>query len=194
MKKTNLTRAAHLEGAAGSRLLISAQVLVLIALLLGFQFLLRTTGGSLFLAASLAPALTAVGVIISGGLLLQRYTRRHSLFLKEEYEPGETVFRVGDTSDCAYFVLSGEADVIREDGGKETVIATLSVGEYFGEMALLSNEPRNATVRARTRLVAEVIGKENFLAMLRAVRSTREDVSKTVEQRLGRTAGGSSRQ
>ena len=84
--------------------------------------------------------------------------------------------------------------MIRQEAGQETIIATLSAGEYFGEMALLSNEPRNATVRARTHLVAEVIGKENFLSMLRAVRSAREDVSKTVEQRLGRTAGGSSRQ
>ena len=179
---------AKLNSAAGAKLLMFAQLLVVLAFLLGLQFILRTTGGSLFLAASLAPALAIIAFVISAGLLMYRYQRRHSLFLKEEYGAGEIVFRRGHNSDCAYFILSGEAEVLRDEKGKEVLIATLSPGQYFGEMALLSNEPRNATVRAKGPLSVEVIGKENFLAMLRAVRSAREDVSKTVEQRLGRTA------
>jgi hypothetical protein len=188
MKRTSVIK-SKLDSSAGAGLLIFAQMLVLAALLLGLQFILRTTGGSLFLAASLAPALTIVAVVISGALLLYRYTRRHSLFLKESYAPGEVVFKKGDSPDCAYFVVSGEAEVLREEGGREMVLATLSPGEYFGEMALLSNEPRNATVRAKSSLVTEVIGKENFISMLRAVRSAREDVSKTMEKRLSRSAG-----
>jgi len=191
MKKNSNVK-AKLDSAAGSGLLMFAQILVLAALLLGLQFIIRTTGGSLFLAASLAPALTIVGVVISAALLLYRYTRRHSLFLKEEYAPGEAVFKKGDNPDCAYFVVSGEAEVVVEQSGRESVVAVLTQGEYFGEMALLSNEPRNATVRAKTPLVTEVIGKDNFLAMMRAVRSAREDVTKTMEQRLSRTAGGGS--
>jgi hypothetical protein len=192
--KTNSIK-SRLDSSAGAGLLVFAQILVLAALLLGLQFILRTTGGSLFLAASLAPALTILAVVISAALLLYRYTRRHSLFLKEQYAPGEDVFKKGDNPDCAYFVVSGEAEVIREQDGRESVVAVLTPGEYFGEMALLSNEPRNATVRAKTPLVTEVIGKDNFLAMMRAVRSAREDVTKTMEQRLSRAArGGSSSQ
>jgi CRP-like cAMP-binding protein len=155
--------------------------------LLGLQFILRTTGGSLFLAASLAPALAFVAAVITASLLLYRFQRRHSLFLKEEYGPGEIIFRKGDSSECAYFILSGEAEVVTDERGKGIVIATLSSGEYFGEMALLSNQPRNATVRARTNLSVEVIGKDNFLTMLSTVRSAREDVTKTIEKRLGHT-------
>jgi hypothetical protein len=180
------------EGPAGRWLLIVAQLLVLAALCLGLQFVVRTTGGSLFLAASLAPMLAMLAIVLGAGVLMYRYARRHSLFISEEFEAGEIIFRLGDSSDCAYFIKSGQVDVVREENRREVVVATLSEGEYFGEMALLSNAPRNATVRARTRTVAEVVGKENFLAMVNAVRSAREDVMKTVEKRLSRSAQGGS--
>jgi len=189
MKRTKSIQ-AQLDTSAGTKILVFAQILVLIAFLLGLRFIVRTTGGSLFLAASLAPALATIALILSAGLLIYKYKRRHSLFLKEEFAPGEIVFQKGDSSDCAYFILSGEAEVIREENGKETVIATLLPGEYFGEMALLSDHPRNATVRAKTKLATEMVGKENFLAMMRAVRSTRADVEETVKQRLGHSVGG----
>jgi hypothetical protein len=193
MKRTSAVQ-AKLDSAAGAKVLVFAQVLVLIAFLLGLGFVLRTTGGTLFLAASLAPALAILALVLTAGLLAYRYRRRHRLFLKEEYAPGEIVFRKGDSSECAYFIVSGKAEVVREENGKETVIATLSEGEYFGEMALLSDRPRNATVRAKTSLTTEVVGKENFLAMMRAVRSTRDDVAETVKHRLAQVAErGSSR-
>ena len=186
---------AKLDTTAGAKILVFAQVLVLIAFLLGLQFMLRTTGGSLFLAASLGPPLSVIALILTAGLLFDQYKKRHSLFVGKQYTPGEVVFRKGDVSHCAYFIVSGEAEVVQEANGKETVIATLSPGEYFGEMALLSNEPRNATVRAKGNLATQVVGKENFLAMMRAVRSTREDVAETVKERLSRAAGrGSSGQ
>jgi hypothetical protein len=185
LKKSNLLKRTA-EGSTG--LLIFVQLLVLAALCLGLQFIVRTTGGSLFLAASLAPVLSTVAIVLGGGILLYRFTRSHSLFNTEEFEPGEIVFRMGDSSECAYFIKSGEVEIVREEGRGEVVLATLSEGEYFGEMALLSDAPRNATVRARTRTVAEVIGKQNFLAMVGAVRGARDEVMKTVETRKGRGA------
>lgn len=62
------------------------------------------------------------------------------------YTPGDYVFRSGDVGDCMYFVNSGSVEVVSSDG--QTVFATLSPGSYFGEMALLLNQPRNACVRA----------------------------------------------
>lgn len=188
MNKGNLLKRAA-EGSIGP--LIFAQLLVLAALCLGLQFIVRTTGGSLFLAASLAPVLTVAAILVGGGILMYRWSRSHSLFNTEEFEAGEVVFRVGDSSECAYFIKAGQVDIVREEARGEVLIATLSEGEYFGEMALLSDSPRNATARARTRTVAEVIGKQNFLSMVRAVRGAREDVMKTVEKRTVRGAGAS---
>jgi hypothetical protein len=184
----SLVRYRGRTSAAAAKNLLLAQMLVLLTFLLGLQFILSRTGGSVFLAASLAAAVCILAVVTAAGMLLYRYQSRQTLFLKEEYAPGEIIFRKGDTSDCAYFIVSGEAEVVREEQGKETILATLFPGDYFGEMSLLTNEPRNATVRAKGCLMAEVIGKENFLAMLRAVRSAREDVTRTVHQRLHRSA------
>jgi NADH dehydrogenase len=64
------------------------------------------------------------------------------------FEPGDVVFREGDVGDRLYMILSGEAEIVREAGDREQVVARLGAGECFGEMALLSGETRNATARA----------------------------------------------
>jgi voltage-gated potassium channel len=62
------------------------------------------------------------------------------------FTPGDYVFRTGDVGDGMYFISSGHVEVVSSDG--KTVYATLSPGGYFGETALLMNQPRNACVRA----------------------------------------------
>ena len=62
------------------------------------------------------------------------------------FTPGDYVFRTGDVGDSMYFVNKGRVEVVSSDG--KTVFATLSPGSYFGETALLMNQPRNACVRA----------------------------------------------
>jgi len=63
------------------------------------------------------------------------------------FSSGETVVRQGDTSTELYLVLRGEVVVVLEDAGGETEISHLDVGAFFGEMALVTGEPRRATVR-----------------------------------------------
>ena len=173
------------DSTATERWLIGAQLLILIVLAMGLQFLIRTTGGTLFLFATVAPVLVAVSILILAGVLIARFRRRHSLFHMETYEPGQIVFRQGDAGECAYFIQSGEVEVLRdhEEDGRQSVIAKLSRGQYFGEMALLSDAPRNATIRASTATKLAVLGKRNFLTMMGAVRTVQEDIMKTVQQR-----------
>ncbi len=68
--------------------------------------------------------------------------------VEQRYEKGQDVVRQGDVGVGAFIIRSGKVDVIQEKGGKETRIATLGPGEVFGEMALLDEFPRSATVRA----------------------------------------------
>jgi len=64
----------------------------------------------------------------------------------KSYRPGDIIVKQGEKSNGLYVVIEGKVDV--EKSGKTA--ATLGPGQYFGEMALLDEEPRTATVKAAT--------------------------------------------
>jgi CRP-like cAMP-binding protein/Zn-dependent protease len=72
--------------------------------------------------------------------------------------PGETVINQGDIGDAFYAIGTGHADVIRDN----EVIADLGPGQHFGEIALLTDAPRNATVRAHTPMRVFRLDREGF--------------------------------
>jgi CRP-like cAMP-binding protein len=72
--------------------------------------------------------------------------------------PGEALIEQGAEGDAFYAIRSGRVDVVRD--GEE--IATLGPGQYFGETALLTDAPRNATVRAHTPVRAFRLSRQGF--------------------------------
>lgn len=65
------------------------------------------------------------------------------------YSPGERIIREGDTQpDGMYFIEKGQVKVTITTDGKETEVKRISAGQYFGEIALLDNSPRTASVYA----------------------------------------------
>jgi CPA1 family monovalent cation:H+ antiporter len=64
----------------------------------------------------------------------------------ENFKEGETVFRQGEKGDTMYIIHEGAVAVIREQDATGTVVARLDQGDFFGEMALVDQEPRSATV------------------------------------------------
>lgn len=181
----NASKRIDFDSRLSRRLLIVAQLLALLALGLGLQFLWNTTGGTVFAFSTFAPVLTGVASLILIGTLIYRFRRRHSLFEREIYQPGQEIFRQGDEGECAYFIRSGEVEVLQDN----KVVAKLTSGQYFGEMALIRDAPRNATVRAVARTEVAILGKGNFLTMLNLMPATHEDIMKTVQERaLSQTA------
>jgi NADH dehydrogenase len=77
---------------------------------------------------------------------------------RQHFEAGEAVFHEGDLGDCVYMIESGQCEVLR--AGER--LATLGAGEYFGEMAVLGNVSRNATVRAVTAADLLLIPRGDF--------------------------------
>ena len=66
------------------------------------------------------------------------------------FEDGEDLCHAGDAADCAYVIMSGEVEIIAKgDDGGEVLIAVRGRNELIGEMAVVTNAPRSAGVRAR---------------------------------------------
>jgi hypothetical protein len=167
-------------------LLIGAQVLVLLAYGMGIGFLVKTTAGTLVLFSLVAPVLVAIAVLTLAGVAVWKFRKRHGVSGFKMYDRGQIIFRQGEPGDCAYFIQSGEVEVIRDENGSESVIATLSEGEYFGEKALISSAPRSATIRAATQTRVGVIHKRRFLTMVIVLPASVEDVVR-VDRRSKRT-------
>lgn len=73
------------------------------------------------------------------------------------YAAGEALFEEGDVADGLYLIRRGSVTVSRRQNGREVVLAYLPAGNYVGEMALLSSQPRSATVRAASTTEAVVL-------------------------------------
>jgi putative peptide zinc metalloprotease protein len=81
---------------------------------------------------------------------------------EERYEPGEAIIRQGEVGETFYVIESGRLETsVRQDGG-ERVVAQRGPGEYVGEIALLMQVPRTATVRALTAVQVLVLQREDF--------------------------------
>jgi CRP/FNR family cyclic AMP-dependent transcriptional regulator len=71
------------------------------------------------------------------------------LAVPRTFEPGQVVFREGDSSDTCYVVRSGRARAVREHAdGRTITLATFGPGDIFGELAMFEDELRSATVEA----------------------------------------------
>jgi CRP-like cAMP-binding protein/Fe-S-cluster-containing hydrogenase component 2/thioredoxin reductase len=79
-----------------------------------------------------------------------------------QYRAGDTLVREGDPPDGFYIIRRGSVMVSKLIGGREVVLSYIPAGRYFGEMALLSDAKRNATVKATVATEAIVLTAEAF--------------------------------
>lgn len=83
------------------------------------------------------------------------------------FDPGSVIFRQDDPGDSLYVVIEGKADVVLETESGEKLVATVGPHGYFGEMAILDDQPRSATVRVTTSSTLLKIWKDDFRGLLR---------------------------
>ena len=102
----------------------------------------------------------------------------------KDLAPGEVLFRQGTRGESFFIVVTGEVEVFQEEGGRERHIAVLGPGAFVGEMALLTGQPRVASVRARTpcRLVA--LDSEDFRSVLDRYPIIRADFERVMRARM----------
>ncbi len=95
---------------------------------------------------------------------------------EESYSDGMVMTREGDVGDVMFIIVAGEVRVTSTMGGKEVELARRKAGEYVGEMALISREPRSATLTSIGNVRALCIDQKSFESLLR----DRPDVSLAV--------------
>ena len=120
-----------------------------------------------------------------------------ALFATQTVEAGRDVFREGDAADNFYLIVRGRVGVYKLVGGTETRLRILETGDAFGEIALLTDTPRNATIRALATTTLLALSREHFqrlfsrsrelriaLGELADAREQAENTAETVDQFL----------
>ncbi len=101
----------------------------------------------------------------------------------ERYRTGEVIVRQGDPGDKLYVISQGQAEVFVEDGGIEVKVNVLNAGDYLGEYALLTNQPRTATVRAAQPTEVFTLSRASFLSLIEEQSALRDKVDNFVNER-----------
>jgi len=103
------------------------------------------------------------------------------------FDPGKSLVQQGDPADAAYLIIDGHAEVVLETPAGPVVVATLGANETVGEMGILGDVPRNATVRAKDRVIVLRISKEPFMRMVREFPNMAVSIMRELAQRLDAT-------
>lgn len=101
------------------------------------------------------------------------------------YPPDTVVCRENELEYVFYMILEGDFEVVKNVGPSETrLLTTLTAGDYFGEMALIHNAPRAATVKTKTSAVVLELDKDGFNRVLKRSPSVAMAMVKEISGRL----------
>lgn len=96
------------------------------------------------------------------------------------YDAGEIIMEQGDTAEYFYILVEGEVEILENDG---TQVAVLKAGNYFGEMGMIGDKLRSATVRTRTPVQVIIFDKKMFKTWMEKSPFSEKSILKTVEAR-----------
>ena len=102
-----------------------------------------------------------------------------------DVEAGAVIAREGAPADKFLIVLEGEVEVLRAADGGETVVRTLSAGDFFGEIAILRDSPRTASLRTVGAAALLTMDRDEFRAVVAQSLGAAADFDRVVRERLG---------
>jgi CRP-like cAMP-binding protein len=97
------------------------------------------------------------------------------------FAAGETIVREGEIASRFYVITSGEVEVVQHGDGREHQLRRLGPGRHFGELALLQNSKRTASVRAITDTTVLAIARQDFASLVGHMPELQEAVQKQPE-------------
>ncbi len=105
-------------------------------------------------------------------------------YRKKTFAGSEALLVEGEQGEDCYVIVDGEVEVYKDVGGQAVLLSTLTAGDIVGEMALITNEPRTASVIARTKTEVIVLTKEVFIHNLEKLPSWMEKAVSALATRL----------
>jgi CRP-like cAMP-binding protein len=178
------------------RYLALSGLLAAFGLVTAVVFTLRSTPYLMVLFLGAGLTCVFAGVAIFAALLVSDIRSRIHSVVERTFRAGEVVFKEGDFPDRLYLIGKGEAEVTKDvPGAVPAVLARMGPGEFFGEIGIIGNSPRTATVRAATDLETLSIHRDHFTSLLAYLPSWKERVFDDYRRRAERTAdsrGGTS--
>lgn len=106
---------------------------------------------------------------------------------KENYKPGDVIFKEGSHGVAVYIIYSGKVEISRNIQGKKLVIETFGPGDMFGEMSFIDHEPRSATATALEDTVLELLDKDFLDRAFNQISSDFREVIRTLVKKLRNT-------
>lgn len=103
---------------------------------------------------------------------------------QQHFGAGALILQEGDEADCAYLIERGRVEVLRHGSQGPLVLAVLGAGELVGEMGIISEKPRSASVRAVEATTVRRIGREELLSTLQTDRTAAIALLKALFERL----------
>ena len=103
------------------------------------------------------------------------------------FPSGEILFQQGDVGDSAYIVIEGDAEVLVDTPQGPVCVATIGRNDILGEIAILIDVPRTATVRAKTKLVTLRIAKDLFFRLVTEFPQMAVEIMRELAHRLEKT-------
>ena len=107
-----------------------------------------------------------------------------------QHSAGDVIFRAGGPADKFLIVVDGEVEVLSEEG--DAPIGVVGPGRFFGEISILRDTPRAATVRARTDVTLLSMERDAFRDMVAQALGTTADFNQIIASRLQSLAGDES--
>ena len=103
------------------------------------------------------------------------------------FKEGDVLFRQGEPGDSAYVIIGGEADVIVDTPKGPLTVAKLKRNDIVGEIAILCDVPRTATIKAASKLEAMVIAKDLFFRLVMEFPQMAVEIMRELARRLDAT-------
>lgn len=105
-------------------------------------------------------------------------------FRVRRFAPGDIIVREGEPGDSFYLIREGHVHVVKYKDEQELVLAELGLGEGFGEMALMIDQPRSATIKALDGVETLILMRDDFTVLYRRLPELAVQMNKLMQQRV----------